>query len=337
MPLMIFRRTAFAITLVALWNVPPVSSQTRSQREAVQSFVAEMADKHGFDRAELQEVFGDTRFRPRIVELMNKQTKRKPWEDYRALFINSEKITGGRRFWRSNHAPLALASERYGVPAEIIVAVIGVETHYGRQTGRFKVLEALTTLAFDYPKRAPLFRRELEHYLLLAREESMSIETPLGSYAGAMGIAQFMPGSYRRYAVDFDGDGKRDLFGNATDAIGSVANYLTAHGWQRNEPVAAPAILEGPQAEPPFEASKLSTRYSLAELKRRGVTAPGAFPSTKRAIPLTLENSNGPEYWLGFDNFYVITRYNHSTYYAMAVYQLSQELRKDQEQAADEP
>lgn len=327
----------YAIAFVVLCDTPPASSQTRSQTQAVRSFVAEMADKHGFDRVELQEVFADTRFRPRIVALMNKQTKRKPWEDYRSLFINGEKITGGRRFWQSNRAQLALASERYGVPEEIIVAVIGIETHYGRHTGQFKVLEALTTLAFDYPKRASLFRRELEHYLLLAREESMSLGTPLGSYAGAMGIAQFMPGSYRRYAVDFDGDGKRDLFDNATDAIGSVANYLTAHGWQRNEPVAAPAVLEGARAEPPFEASQLSTRYSLEELKRRGVTAPGAFPSTKRAIPLTLENRNGTEYWLGFDNFYVITRYNHSTYYAMAVYQLSQELRKDQEQAADAP
>jgi len=328
-----FRRSLYAIALVVLCNVPPASSQTRSQTQAVRSFVAEMADKHGFDRVELQEVFGDTRFHPRIVALMNKQTKRKPWEDYRSLFVNNEKITAGRRFWQSNRADLALARERYGVPEEIIVAVIGIETHYGRHTGQFKVLEALTTLAFDYPKRASLFRRELEHYLLLAREESMSLGTPLGSYAGAMGIAQFMPGSYRRYGVDFDGDGKRDLFDNTTDAIGSVANYLTAHGWQRNEPVAAAAVLEGAHAEPPFEASTLSTRYSLEELKRRGVTAPGAFPSTKRAIPLTLENRNGAEYWLGFDNFYVITRYNHSTYYAMAVYQLSQELRKDREQA----
>ena len=155
---MMFRRSIYVITLVALGNVPPAISQTRSQSQAVQSFIAEMADKHGFDHAELQEVFGDTRFRPRIVELMNKQTKRKPWDDYRSLFINNEKITGGRRFWQSNRAQLALASEKYGVPEEIVVAVIGVETHYGRHTGRFKVLEALTTLAFDYPARASLFR-----------------------------------------------------------------------------------------------------------------------------------------------------------------------------------
>lgn len=327
-------RTVYVILLVTLSTAPAALAQTRSQTRAVQSFIVEMADKHGFDRGKLQEVFGDARFRGRIVELMDKQTTRKPWNEYRSLFVNPEKITGGRRFWAQNRAPLALASEKYGVPPEIIVAVIGVETHYGRHTGRFKVLEALTTLAFDYPKRAPMFRTELEHYLLLAREESMPLGTPLGSYAGAMGIAQFMPGSYRRYAVDFDGDGRRDLFGNTTDAIGSVANYLTAHGWQRNEPVAVPATLEGASSKPPFEAARLSSRYSLEELKQHGVSATGAFPRSKRAIPLRLERSDGPEYWLGFDNFYVITRYNHSTYYAMAVYQLARELRRDQDRRA---
>jgi membrane-bound lytic murein transglycosylase B len=328
------QRSIYLIALAALSAALPSAAQTRSQTQAVHSFIDEMVGKHGFDRGELQNVFGTMRFRPRIVELMNRQAKRKPWNEYRSLFINAEKITGGRRFWQSHRDELALASERYGVPAEIIVAVIGVETHYGRHTGRFKVLEALTTLAFDYPKRAAMFRTELEHYLLLAREEALPLNAPLGSYAGAMGIAQFMPGSYRRYAVDFDGDGKRDLFANTSDAIGSVANYLTAHGWQRNEPVAAPAILEGAHATPPFEASRLSSRYSLEELKERGVTATGAFPTTKRAIPLTLERHDGPEYWLGFDNFYVITRYNHSTYYAMAVYQLAEALKQDQQQRA---
>lgn len=307
------------------------SAQNGSQRMAVESFIAEMADRHGFDRSELEEAFGGARFRPRIVELMNRQTKRMPWNEYRSRFVNREKVDGGRRFWRRFGVELEAASRKYGVPEEIIIAVIGVETHYGRHTGNFKVLDALTTLAFDYPKRAQMFRLELEHFLLLSREESLPLGQPRGSYAGAMGIAQFMPGSYRRYAIDFDGDGTRDLFENPADAIGSVANYLTAHGWQRNEPVAAPAKLAGAEATPPFEAAKLSTRYSLEELRRRGVSATGAFPSTKRAIPLTLQNHDGPEYWLGFDNFYVITRYNHSTYYAMAVYHLSQELRNDRD------
>ncbi len=320
--------------VVALCAASHTLAQTSSQSQAIQSFIAEMADKHGFDHAELQGAFLDAKLRPRIVELMDKQAKRKPWNEYRSIFVNPGKIDGGRRFQRLHAAELKAASSRYGVPEEIIVAIIGVETHYGRQTGNFKVLEALTTLAFDYPKRAALFRLELEHFLLLAREESLQLNSPEGSYAGAMGIAQFMPGSYRRYAVDFDGDGTRDLFDNPADAIGSVANYLTAHGWQRNEPIAAPAELLGAEAKPPFEAAKLSTRYSLQELRRRGVSATGAFPTSKRAIPLTLQNLEGPEYWLGFDNFYVITRYNHSTYYAMAVYHLSEELRKDSDARA---
>lgn len=321
--------------VLAAFSAPMrASGQSSSQRTSVQSFIAEMADKHGFDRTELEKAFDGTRLRPRIVELMNRQAQPLPWNEYRSRFVNREKIDGGRRFWGEYAGELEAASRKYGVPEEIIIAVIGVETHYGRHTGNFKVLEALTTLAFDYPKRAAQFRLELEHFLLLSREESLPLGKPLGSYAGAMGIAQFMPGSYRRYAVDFDGDGRRDLFENPADAIGSVANYLTAHGWQRDEPVAAPARLEGLDARPPFEAARLSTRYSLEELRRRGVSATGAFPRTKRAIPLTLENHDGAEHWLGFDNFYVITRYNHSTYYAMAVYQLSRELRKDRDARA---
>ncbi|TDI46902.1 MAG: lytic murein transglycosylase B [Acidobacteria bacterium] len=297
------------------------------EENSVNVFIDEMAAKHGFDRGELERVFGRIRPSARILELMDRQAKRKPWQDYRALFVNPEKITHGFRFWRNNADKLTEAREKYGVPEEVIIAVIGVETHYGRNTGRFRVLEALTTLAFDYPKRSKMFRLELEHYLLLAREETMALATPRGSYAGAMGIAQFMPGSYRRYAIDFDGDGKRDLFENASDAIGSVANYLTAHGWQRGEPVAVPATVESSAASS-FEASNLSTRVPLEELRNRGITVSGSFPAAKEAILLSLHNREGAEYWLGFDNFYVITRYNNSVYYAMAVYQLSRELRK---------
>ena len=324
------------ITLAVTFVATSALSQSAAEAKAVDAFVEEMAAKHDFDHAALAATFDDVRFRPRIIELMNKQTKRKQWKEYRALFVNRQKIEGGIRFWRENRPALDAASEKFGVPPEIIIAVIGVETHYGRNTGGFKVLDALTTLAFGYPKRAPLFRLELEHFLLLAREESMAMAAPKGSYAGAMGIGQFMPGSYRRYAIDFDGDGERDLFSNTTDAIGSVANYLTAYGWQRSEPVAAPAVLDL-GAQKPFETAKLSTRYSLEDLQQRGVSATGAFPSTKRAIPLTLTNADGPEYWLGFDNFYVITRYNHSVYYAMAVYHLSRELREHAETQADGP
>jgi peptidoglycan lytic transglycosylase B len=327
------------LALVVSCAVASAESKAGASRErAVEAFIEEMSAKHGFDRARLEEAFGMTRPRPQIVELMERAAEPKPWEDYRALFVTPEKIEGGARFWRDNGAALKLAHERYGVPEEIVTAVIGIETNYGAQTGRYKVLDALSTLAFDYPRRARQFRVELEHFLLLSREESLPLAGPLGSYAGAMGIAQFMPGSYRRYAIDFDGDGKRDLFDDAADAIGSVANYLTAHGWQRNGPVAAPATVVG-EGEETFRSAKIGSRLRLEELRSVGITTTGARPGADRAIPLTLKNRGGPEYWLGFDNFYVITRYNQSVYYAMAVFQLSQAVRSRHEQqtAAGDP
>ena len=311
-----------------------LQAQTAARHpEELRAFINEMARKHGFDHTQLEQAFGRAEFRAQIVELMERASEPKPWKDYRAIFINQAKIEAGEQFWSQNEGSLKLASEKYGVPEEIVSAVIGIETHYGRNTGRFKVLEALATLAFDYPRRARLFRTQLEHYLLLAREESLPLTTSLGSYAGAMGIAQFMPGSYRRYAIDFDNDGKRDLLGNMSDAIGSVANYLTAHGWQRDAPVAArAAVAEG--ATKTFETSKLSTRYPLETLRKLGITLEGAYPVGLKAIPVTLKNKHSKEYWLGFENFYVITRYNHSTYYAMAVHQLSLALRAHHEQIA---
>jgi membrane-bound lytic murein transglycosylase B len=310
-----------------LFCASAVESSERDRALAV--FLDEMVARHGFTRAELEQAFGSTSSVPQILELMNRATDPKPWDEYRSLFLTSEKIERGERFWNENADALTLARERYGVPEEIVIAVIGIETHYGRNRGRFKVLEALATLAFDYPRRANEFRLELEHFLLLSREESLPLGSPLGSYAGAMGIAQFMPGSYRRYAIDFDGDGRRDLFENNRDAIGSIANYLTAHGWQRNAPVAVPAEVSDTGAEP-FRSGKLSTRYPLSELESLGITtaaAPTSERVTTSAIPLTLKNRTGSEYWLGFENFYVITRYNQSVYYAMAVHQLSEEIR----------
>ncbi len=312
--------------IVFLASISAGAGEPSERDRALAVFVDEMVARHGFTRDELDQAFSSARSVPQILELMNRAASPKPWDEYRSLFVTSEKIAGGARFWGENAEALALARERYGVPEEIVIAVIGIETHYGRNRGQFKVLEALKTLAFEYPRRANEFRVELEHFLLLSREESMTLGAPLGSYAGAMGIAQFMPGSYRRYAIDFDGDGRRDLFENTQDAIGSIANYLTAHGWQRNALVALPAEVSESGAEP-FRSGKLSTRYRLSELLSFGVTTTPAQPEAASAIPLTLENRTGPEYWLGFDNFYVITRYNQSVHYAMAVHQLSEEIR----------
>lgn len=314
------------VTILGLCSLAlPAASQTTSANPDVAAFIVDMAQKHRMDRETLAQEFDGVRFRNRIIELMDKQSKRLPWTDYRSRFVNEAKLSRGLRFWQDQEAALELARRRYGVPPEIIVAILGVETHYGKNKGSFGVLEALTTLAFQYPKRAELFRLELEHFLLLAMEEPLPLREPVGSYAGAMGIAQFMPGSYRRYAVDFDGDGRRDLFANEADAIGSVANYLTAYGWQRGAPVAVPATLDA-RAKPTFDEAELTTRIPLETLRESGVSAVGAFESSLAAIPLTLWNGDSSEFWLGFENFYVITRYNHSTYYAMAVFQLSQEL-----------
>jgi membrane-bound lytic murein transglycosylase B len=316
-----------AIYFLSLFWASAAESPERDR--ALTVFLDEMVARHGFAREELDQAFGSTRSVPQILELMDRAVDPKPWDEYRSLFVTAEKISGGERFWSENADALALARERYGVPEEIVIAVIGIETHYGRNRGRFKVLEALATLAFEYPRRASEFRLQLEHFLLLTREESLPLGSPLGSYAGAMGIAQFMPGSYRRYAIDFDGDGRRDLFENNRDAIGSIANYLTAHGWQRNAPVAVPASVSESATEP-FRSGKLSTRYRLSELESLGITMVSAPPDEQEAtsaIPLTLKNRSGSEYWLGFENFYVITRYNQSVYYAMAVHQLSAEIR----------
>ncbi len=202
----------------------------------------------------------------------------------------------------------------------MITSIIGVETRYGKVTGSYRVLDTLVTLAFNYPKRAALFRRELEHYLLLTREVGLSPLNMRGSFAGAIGLAQFMPTSYRRYGVDFDGDGKCDLSTNPVDAIGSVANYFVAHGWKTGEPVAVRAQLTGNPGQPP------DTRRSLDAWKKLGVVPTEEVPSDLEAVMISLQTKEGTEYWLGFRNFHVITRYNNSIHYAMAVYELSREI-----------
>jgi membrane-bound lytic murein transglycosylase B len=296
-------------------------------RADVQGFIEEMVVKHGFSQSELYAVFGRARAQPDIVALISRPAEGKPWYAYRKIFLTEARIGGGVKFWNANRAALARAEQVYGVPAQIIVAIIGVETSYGGNTGQYRVLEALATLAFDYPKRADFFRKELEHYLVLTREEGIDPLSLKGSYAGAMGLAQFMPSSYRSYAVDFDADRHRNLWTNPHDAIGSVANYLSKHRWRREELIAIPARVSGSRY-PALVNSKLEVpSRSVGELRRQGIEPIAAVSDNLAALLLEYEAANGPEYWLGFDNFYVITRYNHSQLYAMAVYQLSQEIR----------
>jgi membrane-bound lytic murein transglycosylase B len=297
-------------------------------------FVADMVREHGFERDALAALMADARYQQRIIDAMNRPYEAKPWRAYRALFITPERIAGGVAFRRDNDALLRRAEAAYGVPPEIITAIVGVETNYGRHLGDHRVLDALSTLGFSYPKRAAFFRGELEEFLLLARDEQVDPRAVKGSYAGAVGKPQFIPSSYRAYAVDFDADGRRDLWGSDADVIGSVGNYLAQNGWRRGEPVAAPVVLSaGPPAGIEI-ATKRPVRPELTvqRLADAGVQAaadaPGA-PETTRAVLIELDG-DGPEYWLGFDNFYAITRYNNSNLYAMAVYQLSREIARRQ-------
>lgn len=296
-----------------------------SQREDVARFISAMADRHGHDAAALQALFRDARSSSKIINAISRPAEALPWHKYRGIFLKPDRIRQGLQFWREHQAQLDRVAARYGVPAEVVTAIIGVETKYGRNTGGFRVLDALATLAFDYPKRGRFFAKELEHFLLLTREQSLDPRLPTGSYAGAMGIPQFIPSSYRAYAVDFDGDGLADIWENAADAIGSVGNYFKEHGWRQGDEVAIPATTAGGEASAALTAG-LKPTLTMADL-----TALGIAPAAEIAAPaatakvklLQLENKQGHEYWLAFHNFYVITRYNHSALYAMAVHQLA--------------
>ncbi len=287
-------------------------------------FIDEMVKRHDFQREELEKLFMSAAPRKAVLEAISRPAEAKPWYEYRSIFLTMERIEAGGRFWKTHREVLERAERQYGVPPEVIVAIIGVETLYGRRTGRYPVLEAVATLAFQYPKRAPFFRSELEHFLLLAREEGLDPATVKGSYAGAMGLPQFIASSYRNYAVDFDGDGVRDLLSNPVDAIGSVANYLNVHGWQRGHPVARQVGVNGVAVTALVDRG-LKPHTTLGEMRRHGLSVPGDLPDDQLAALIRLDRRKGAEYWLALQNFYAITRYNHSALYAMAVYQLSRE------------
>ncbi len=291
----------------------------------VNGFIDEMVSKHRFDRTELTALLEEAQFRQDIIDLITRPAEAKPWYQYRRIFLTSARAKGGVAFWQDNRKDLRRAEQAYGVPPEIIVAIIGVETRYGANTGRHRVLDALSTLAFAYPPRSRFFRRELEQFLLMAREEGMTPTKPKGSYAGALGKAQFIPSSFRAYAVDFDGDGKRDLWGSNADAIGSVANYFARHGWRPGEPVTARARKAGAEHQR-FVDAGMKPSLRVKDLRAAGITVDARLDPAALTSLIKLETKDGHEYWLGLHNFYVITRYNHSNLYAMAVYQLSQEI-----------
>lgn len=300
-----------------------------AQRELapeIEAFINEVSHKHGFDRAALRRTFGQVRPRAAIIRAVMSPVTARPWHEFRARLLDASRIRSGVRFWQEHAATLERASREFGVPEEIVVATIGLETMFGRHTGSFRVLEALTTLAFHYPPRAELFRGELEEYLLLARELGFDATAARGSYAGAMGIPQFLPSSYRKFALDYDGDRRRDLWGTPQDAIGSVAHYYRAHGWRTGEIVIAPVEIGGSDADAVLAAG-IEPRLTVAELRRLGVVPLVPVEETLAAALIMAETESGPRHWLAFHNFYVITRYNRSVNYALAVHELARELR----------
>ena len=315
------RRLLILLTLLTL-AAPVVAQANYSERDDVRNFVNDMVKKHSFDEQMLLHWMESVEQQKTALDAIARPAEAKPWKDYRPIFITNKRISKGVEFWRKHKDILAQAEQRYGVPAEIIVAIIGVETFYGKRSGGYPVLDALTTLGFDYPPRAAFFRKELEHFLLMSREERFDPRSLKGSYAGAMGMPQFISSSFRSYAVDFDGDGRRDLWGSTADAIGSVANYFRRHGWRNGEPVLSRAQVS--ESARTLASKRMRPEKSIAEYKRVGVVPLMNFDDSEPAVLLGLEGKNGQEYWLGLNNFYVITRYNHSPLYAMAVYQLGQ-------------
>lgn len=316
------------ILLCAVVFILPAVSVAGSlvERQDVRTFIDEMVAKHKFDKTALIKLFRQAAIKPKIIEAMNRPAEAKPWYEYRKIFIKSGRIKGGVNFWNENVEALERAEARFGVPAEFIVAIIGVETRFGKYKGTHKVLDSLMTLAFEYPKRSKFFRSELEQYLLLAREEGIDPLLLKGSYAGAMGKPQFISSSYRHYAIDFDDDGKRDLLTNTADAIGSVANYFSKHKWVPGQAVVSQANVKGKKYKALLKEG-LKPRTALKRFPEYGVTIPGDVKKSLLGALVELELKSGYEYWVGLQNFYVITRYNRSPLYAMAVYQLSQKIR----------
>jgi membrane-bound lytic murein transglycosylase B len=304
-------------------------------REDVAVYLDTLTDEHGFSRKDLQVLFEDARQRQDIIDRISRPAEKTwTWARYKSHLVDADRVAGGVEFWSANEATLARAAQTYGVAPEYVVAILGIETRYGQLTGNYRVLDALTTLGFDYPPRAKFFRKELTQFLLLAREEGKNPAQLKGSYAGAMGYGQFIPSSYRHYAVDFDADGVRDIWQNSEDAIGSIANYFARHKWRGDGPVAIPVDIAPGSDEDRLSTmanASLDLTQTLASMAALGVHGRGdeakhLDPQRKVAL-FKLDAEGGDEYWLGLHDFHVITRYNHSHLYAFAVHELSRAIK----------
>lgn len=327
------RARAVLVALLGLLAAPAGAVSPEDYPE-LEAFIESMFERHDFDRAALRRLFARATVRPEIIATMERPREALPWHEYRGTFLTEERVRLGVRYWKRHENALARAEQHYGVPPELIVAIIGVETRYGANRGRHAVLDALVTLTLDYPRRAEFFRRELEAFLVLTRELKLDPVAVRGSYAGALGISQFMPSSYREFAVDFDNDGRRDLFDNSEDAIGSVANFLSRHGWAAGQPVIDAAVMKNASGGWPQPLESEPTR-TLREWLDDGIfpkrdpaiEAEAAPDHDRQAALIALEGESGLLYHLGYNNFYVITRYNRSQNYAMAIHELARMIR----------
>ena len=318
----IFRALLLTIPL-APWTVAPAAAQAFDpQRADISVFIAELAQKHGFEPAPLTALLAQAESKPFILQAIAKPAERTlTWDEYRSKFLIERRISRGVEVHDQRQAELERAQAASGVPADIILGIVGVETFYGENIGKHRVIDALATLAFDYPPRQKFFRNELEQYLVMAREEGIDPLVPVGSYAGAMGLPQFMPSSFRSYAVDGDADGKRDLWNDWPDVFSSVGNYLKVHGWKAGEPVLAAA--DASNANLAGLDDKLALTETVGSLRARSVKFETGLPSSAPAMLVALKVAAGTEYRVGFTNFYAITRYNRSHMYASAVNDLA--------------
>jgi peptidoglycan lytic transglycosylase B len=320
--------TGLLLLVPLCWGmlISPAQAERVQDNPVLRTLMDEMVTNHGFTHQELEDWFSQVEIRDDIIEAINRPKENLPWYEYRKLFVNDDSARRGAAFWKANADALSRASSEYGVPPEIIVAILGIETFYGRQGGHYRVIDALVTLTLRYPERSDFYRGQLVDFLLLARELGVSPLTIKGSYAGAMGIPQFIPSSYRSFAVDFDDDHKRDLT-DTNDAIGSVANFLKQHGWRRDEPILGEVKLNGSMYAW-LENNGLEPRISIQHLSRYGILPVERIDAHQLAALIMFEGETAPIHRLGYNNFYMITRYNRSKNYSLAVVELSEMIRK---------
>lgn len=318
--------------LCAVLSLTTYAESTFIERKDVRAFIDDTHKQYGLSKEDIEQALSKVQLQKRVIHSIKNPKEAQSWTNYRRIFITDDRIEKGLAFMKKHQVLLEKAEHTFGVPKEIIIAIIGVETHFGTKQGKYRVLDSLATLAFDFKKRAPFFKKELAHFLTLCHEQNIAPESVYGSYAGAIGQPQFMPSSYRAYAIDFDNDGKKDLRNNTADAIGSVANYLKIHGWQKDEGITEKAELSGSNYKKLISSARYA-KHSIKKLNRYGIQG-NAQAQAKKGSLLALESPQDIEYWLAYPNFFVITKYNTSKQYALAVFLLAERIKQAHAKAA---